>query len=88
MFTCASILEENYEHGENITVVCISQIAIGSRGREFFPLRVTPTLEAILGIVFKIFLGMRKNSSVLTKLLSDHVTMYCCNIVFNIKLDN
>ena len=35
-------------------------------GSKFFPLRVAPILEAILGIVFKLFPVMRKNDSVLT----------------------
>ena len=39
-------------------------------GGKFFPLRATPILEAILGILFfKIFLDVRKNNSVLAKSL-------------------
>ena len=37
-------------------------------GSKFFPLRVAPSLEAILGIVYKI-LGVRKNNSLLATLL-------------------
>ena len=40
-------------------------------GSKFFILRAAPILEAILGIVFKIFfLGVRKSNFVLATLLS------------------